>query len=63
MGAAQSSTPVMGYTVNYKVSNVLLTFWGPVVWCLRCERRFRFQVQGFKVEKTNVEHRTFNFKL
>jgi AspT/YidE/YbjL antiporter-like protein len=29
--AAESSTPVLGYTVSYAVSNVLLTFLGPVV--------------------------------
>jgi len=28
---AESSTPVLGYTVSYAVSNVLLTFLGPVV--------------------------------
>ena len=29
--AADSSTPVLGYTVSYAISNVLLTFLGPVV--------------------------------
>lgn len=29
--AAESSTPVLGYTVSYAVSNVLLTFLGPVI--------------------------------
>jgi len=29
--AAESSTPVLGYTVSYAISNVLLTFLGPVV--------------------------------
>jgi uncharacterized transporter YbjL len=29
--AAESSTPVLGYTVSYAVSNVLLTFLGPVL--------------------------------
>ena len=31
MEVAESSTPVLGYTVNYAVSNVLLTFLGPVL--------------------------------
>jgi putative transport protein len=31
MDAADSSTPVLGYTVSYAISNVLLTFLGPVV--------------------------------
>jgi putative transport protein len=29
--AADSSTPVLGYTVSYAISNVLLTFLGPVI--------------------------------
>jgi len=29
--AAESGTPVMGYTVSYAVSNVILTFMGPVI--------------------------------
>jgi uncharacterized transporter YbjL len=29
--AADSSTPVLGYTVSYAISNVLLTFFGPVI--------------------------------
>jgi putative transport protein len=29
--AAQSSTPVLGYTVSYAISNVILTFLGPVL--------------------------------
>ena len=28
---AQSGTPVMGYTVSYAVSNVILTFLGPII--------------------------------
>jgi putative transport protein len=28
---AKSNTPVLGYTVSYAVSNVLLTFLGPVI--------------------------------
>ena len=31
MEVAESSTPVLGYTVSYAVSNVLLTFLGPVI--------------------------------
>jgi aspartate-alanine antiporter len=31
MEVAESSTPVLGYTVSYAVSNVLLTFLGPVL--------------------------------
>jgi aspartate-alanine antiporter len=31
MEAAESSTPVLGYTISYAISNVLLTFLGPVV--------------------------------
>ena len=31
MEVAESSTPVLGYTVSYAISNVLLTFLGPVV--------------------------------
>jgi hypothetical protein len=29
--AADSSTPVLGYTVSYTISNVLLTFLGPLI--------------------------------
>jgi putative transport protein len=29
--AAQSSVPMLGYTVPYAVSNTLLTLWGMVV--------------------------------
>jgi hypothetical protein len=29
--AAESNTPVLGYTVSYVISNVLLTFLGPVI--------------------------------
>jgi hypothetical protein len=29
--AAESSTPMLGYRVSHAVSNVLLTFLGPVV--------------------------------
>ena len=29
--AAESNTPVLGYTVSYAISNVLLTFLGPVI--------------------------------
>ena len=29
--AAESSTPVLGYTVSYAIGNVLLTFLGPVI--------------------------------
>jgi uncharacterized transporter YbjL len=29
--AAESSTPVLGYTVSYAISNVILTFLGPVL--------------------------------
>ena len=28
---ADSSAPVVGYTVTYAVGNVLLTLWGPVI--------------------------------
>jgi putative transport protein len=28
---ADSSAPVVGYTVTYGVGNVLLTLWGPVI--------------------------------
>ena len=31
MEVAESSTPVLGYTVSYAISNVLLTFLGPIV--------------------------------
>lgn len=31
MEVAESSTPVLGYTISYAISNVLLTFLGPVV--------------------------------
>ena len=31
VGEAESNTPVLGYTVSYAVSNVLLTFLGPVI--------------------------------
>jgi uncharacterized transporter YbjL len=29
--AAESTTPVLGYTVSYAISNVILTFLGPVL--------------------------------
>jgi putative transport protein len=29
--AAESNTPVLGYTVSYAIFNVLLTFLGPVI--------------------------------
>jgi putative transport protein len=29
--AADSGTPLLGYTVSYAISNVLLTFLGPVI--------------------------------
>lgn len=31
MEIAESSTPVLGYTVSYAISNVLLTFLGPII--------------------------------
>ncbi len=31
MDSAKSNTPLLGYTVSYAISNVLLTFMGPVV--------------------------------
>jgi len=31
MDLAKSNTPVLGYTVGYAISNVLLTFLGPVI--------------------------------
>ena len=31
MDLAKSNTPVLGYTVSYAISNVLLTFLGPVI--------------------------------
>ena len=32
--AAESMTPVLGFTVTYAISNVLLAVWGPVVVAL-----------------------------
>ena len=31
MDLAKSNTPVLGYTVSYAISNVLLTFLGPII--------------------------------
>jgi uncharacterized transporter YbjL len=31
MDSAKSNTPVLGYTVSYAISNVLLTLLGPVI--------------------------------
>jgi putative transport protein len=32
--ATESVTPVLGFTVTYAVSNVLLAIWGPVIVAL-----------------------------
>jgi uncharacterized transporter YbjL len=32
--ATESTTPVLGFTVTYAISNVLLAVWGPVVVAL-----------------------------
>jgi putative transport protein len=31
---AESMTPVLGFTVTYAISNVLLAVWGPVIVAL-----------------------------
>ena len=31
---ADSMTPVLGFTITYAISNVLLTIWGPVIVAL-----------------------------